>query len=171
MEKRIADATPQHAGSKFLPMYVRQGYHLALLGHTDKELAIAFEVTHQQINKWKQRNEAFARALKRGRDEADGRIAERLFRRAMGWSQPDTKFFYDSKRGKVVSKRYIAKFPPDVTAMIFWLKNRQSEKWRDRAFDAFMKSDPTTLAGEIRAALKQINAADGTGGVDEKERS
>jgi hypothetical protein len=27
---------------------------------------------------------------------------------------------------------YVERYPPDTTAAIFWLKNRQREKWRDR---------------------------------------
>ena len=30
------------------------------------------------------------------------------------------------------SKEYIEHYPPDTTAAIFWLKNRQPEKWRDK---------------------------------------
>lgn len=42
-----------------------------------------------------------------------------------------TKFA--TSEGRITdSKEYIEHYPPDTTAAIFWLKNRQPEKWRDR---------------------------------------
>ena len=34
--------------------------------------------------------------------------------------------------GIIVKTKLIKHYPPDSTAMIFWLKNRQKEKWRDK---------------------------------------
>ena len=34
--------------------------------------------------------------------------------------------------GQIVKTDVIKEYPPDPTSMIFWLKNRQPEKWRDR---------------------------------------
>ena len=32
----------------------------------------------------------------------------------------------------IVTKRITKEMPPDVTAQIFWLKNRRPDKWRDK---------------------------------------
>ena len=38
--------------------------------------------------------------------------------------------------------------PPDVTAAIFWLKNRRPEKWRDRHEFGFEGNIPVKLIEE-----------------------
>jgi hypothetical protein len=40
------------------------------------------------------------------------------------------KIFCD-KNGKVTRVPYVEHVPPDVTAQIFWLKNRKPSEWRD----------------------------------------
>lgn len=37
-----------------------------------------------------------------------------------------------TKDGDVVREQIIEHVPPDVTACIFWLKNRRSSEWRDK---------------------------------------
>ena len=53
-------------------------------------------------------------------------MSERLVTR---WSTE--KIF--CSRGKVIRVETVEHYPPDTTAMIFWLKNRQPDRWRDRA--------------------------------------
>ena len=36
-----------------------------------------------------------------------------------------------TKEGEVVRAPFVEHVPPDVTAQIFWLKNRRPDKWRD----------------------------------------
>ena len=83
---------------------------LSLLGFTDKQLAAFFEVAESTLNKWKLDFPAFSESLKKGKDVADAKVATSLYNRAIGWKNA----------------------PPDVTACIFWLKNRQKNNWRDK---------------------------------------
>ena len=34
--------------------------------------------------------------------------------------------------GKPVTVKYTEHYPPDTTALVFWLKNRQRGRWRDK---------------------------------------
>ena len=66
---------------------------------------------------------------------ADARVVQKLFERAMGYEHPETKFFTVNKGDFVqeIETRETTKiYPPDVTAAIFWLKNRQPSRWRDK---------------------------------------
>ena len=36
-----------------------------------------------------------------------------------------------TRDGKTVEHKYIEHYPPDVTACLFWLKNRRPDRWRD----------------------------------------
>ena len=79
----------------------------------------------------------FAELLKNGREEADLRVENSLFKRACGFEYEEktneVKMNSDGSLGQVVSVKTTTKFiPPDTTAQIFWLKNRKPKEWRDR---------------------------------------
>jgi len=116
--------------SKFNQEMLEQARKLALLGATDEQVADFFEVTKQTINNWKQSHPEFFASLKEGKDELDNQVVKSLFHRAMGYSHPEDKIFNAGGEPMVVptTKHY----PPDTTAAIFWLKNRQPENWRDK---------------------------------------
>lgn len=54
-----------------------------------------------------------------------------LFQRAVGYSHPAVKFFFDKDAGRVVSQKYTEHYPPDTGACVMWLKNRQPKHWRE----------------------------------------
>ena len=93
--------------SLFKPEYIEQAKKLALLGATDKDLANFFDVTEQTINNWKRDFPEFFESLKEGKEILDSKVVEPMV--------------------VETTKHY----PPDTTACIFWLKNRQKEDWRD----------------------------------------
>lgn len=101
-------------------------------GATDLELAQEFGVTVQSIRNWRMRYPEFFAALKLSKPIADERVERSLYERATGYSFEAVKQQYDSKAGKWVEITYIEHVPPDPTAMIFWLKNRKPEEWRDK---------------------------------------
>ena len=116
--------------SKYKKEYAAMAERIALLGATDAELAAVFNVGETTINAWKKAHVEFSEALKKGKVFADARVAERLFNRALGYSHPEDKIFNNNGEPMVVptTKHY----PPDTTACIFWLKNRQKDQWRDK---------------------------------------
>ncbi|MDK2821839.1 MAG: hypothetical protein PWP31_1804 [Clostridia bacterium] len=116
--------------SKYKPEYAEQAYKLCLLGATDKDMADFFAVCEDTINEWKKAHKDFSESLKKGKMEADAVIAQKLFHRAKGYEHPEDKIFNDSGKPLVVPT--VKHYPPDTTAAIFWLKNRQPKKWRDK---------------------------------------
>lgn len=110
--------------------YNLQAEKLCKLGATDKELADFFEVVESTINEWKLKHAGFSESIKKGKTLADAEIAESLYHRAKGYSHPDV----DIKviEGKIVMTDLTKHYPPDTIAGIFWLKNRQKDKWRDK---------------------------------------
>jgi len=116
--------------TKFEDSYCEKAYKLCLLGAIDKQIADFFGVSESTLNKWKLDYPEFSESLKSGKDEADALIAHSLFHRAKGYSHTDTKFA--THEGMITDeKEYTKHYPPDTTAAIFWLKNRQKEAWRD----------------------------------------
>ncbi len=116
--------------SKYKEEFPKQAYKLCLIGATDAQLANFFEVNPDTIYEWKKVHEEFSESLKRGKSVADGQIAQSLFKKAKGYVRKTIKLVGtgDSIKEKEIETYY----PPDTTACIFWLKNRQPEMWRDK---------------------------------------
>ena len=113
------------------PGNAEQAYKLCLLGATDEQLADFFEVSRITISHWKQEHPLFLDALRRGKLTADGAIAESLFKCAQGYELTETteRIIYNGQVESVTIKK---KCMPNVTAAIFWLKNRQKQTWNDK---------------------------------------
>lgn len=130
--------------SKFKPEFVEQAKKLANLGATDRDVADFFGVDERTINRWKQDHEGFCQALKVGKDAADARVEQSLYRRALGYTHDAVKIAVNAQ-GEVTQVPYVEHFPPDTTAAIFWLKNRKPSDWRDvKAVEANIDAKVTT---------------------------
>ncbi len=121
------------------PSFNELAYNYCLLGATDEILAKYFEVDERTINNWKNEHSEFFQSIKKGKEEADVEVAISLFNRAKGFTKTVKKTFKLKKQvnGEGSDERletaedevYI---PPDTTAIIYWLKNRQPSLWRDK---------------------------------------
>lgn len=105
---------------------------LSKLGLTDKEIAAGVGIAEKTIHNWKKKYPEFFEALKNTKKEADKKVELSLFQRACGYEHDDEQLFFDKMSGEVIREKIIKKYPPDVAACIFWLKNRQPDKWRDK---------------------------------------
>ncbi len=129
----------------FKTEYIELSYKYCLLGATDKQLAEFFNVAESTLNLWKQKQPKFLDALKRGKIIADAGVAHSLYKRGTGYSHHETHV--SNYQGEITLTEITKHYPPDTTACIFWLKNRQPDKWRDKIeIDANVKIDKETLA-------------------------
>lgn len=110
--------------------YIRIAKKMCELGATDVEIADALDISVQTLYHWKLKHKEFCLALKVSKTIADERVERSLYMRAMGYTYDSIHF--SSFQGLVTETPYREHVPPDPTSMIFWLKNRQPEKWRDR---------------------------------------
>jgi hypothetical protein len=99
-------------------------------GFTDEEMAKALRVTRQTFDNWKKKFPKFFASLKDWKHEADSKVERSLYERAFGYTHPETKVFCNN--GEIITEKVVRHYPPDPTSMIFWLKNRQPDKWRDK---------------------------------------
>lgn len=118
--------------SKYDPSFPEQARKLCLLGATDLEIADFFEVSIASLYRWKNEHPEFCEALKEAKAEADKRVEESLYQRALGYSHEAVKIFMPAGASEPVKVPYREHYPPDTTAAIFWLKNRRPEAWRDK---------------------------------------
>ena len=116
--------------SKYEAAFVAQAEEIAKLGATDLEIARFFRIGTRTFYDWRTRHPDFAAALVVGKEVADARVERSLYQRAVGYSYEEIKT--KTVDGKEHSTRHVVHFPPDVTACIYWTKNRRPDLWRDR---------------------------------------
>lgn len=96
------------------------------------------------FREWDKKHTKFSEAIKRGVDFADAGVIEALKMSAEGFEKGQTYF------------------PPNVTSMIFWLKNRRPEEFRDKhEISTEMKITDLTEK-EIEAKIRALLADDGS---------
>lgn len=134
--------------TKYKDEYAKQAYKLCLLGSTDKDMADFFEVSESTVNNWKHDYPEFLESIKRGKISADANVASRLYKRAIGYEHDEDKIF--NHQGEPLIVPTTKHVQPDTTAAIFWLKNRQPAKWRD-------KQELDVTVSPINELLKQIS--------------
>lgn len=111
-------------------------------GLTDEQIAHNIGIRRSTLYEWKKRFPVISDALKKGKEVVDIQVENALLKRALGYSYTEvTKervVDYDPKTGEVlgshmeITKEVTKEVQPDVTAQIFWLKNRKPDVWRDR---------------------------------------
>lgn len=151
-----------HAGqpTKYRAQYARIAFRHCLLGATDADLAAAFQVSDVTINAWKQKHPKFLKAIKAGKADADGIVAESLFGRATGYSHADTDIRTVSIGegiSQIVQTPIIKHYPPDTPAAIFWLKNRQGKNWRNSDMELTVNAN-VSIGDQVAIELGKIKA-------------
>ena len=133
---------------------------LALLGLTDSQIAKGIGIDTKTINNFKADFPEFFQSLKSWKDLADKNVEVALYKRACGYSCKETKFA--TAAGIITDeKEYIKHYPPDTTAGIFWLKNRQPDVWRDDSniiIPTNIKGISIEFIDDKPEGLKQANA-------------
>ena len=117
-------------------VHVPWGASLARRGCSDAEIAEAFGVSVRTVYNWKGAHEEFLQAIKESKSKADEAVAASLYEKACGKATRRVKKVREvigADGGKVrLTEVTEETMPPDTTAMIWWLKNRQPELWRDK---------------------------------------
>lgn len=134
-KKTEADKVATGRPSKYKEEYNDLARKFCLLGATDADLAEFFDVEEQTINNWKNAHPLFFESIKKGKAQADANVADRLYQRAMGFEHDEEEIKTVTIAGggsEIVRVPTRKIYAPDPTSAIFWLKNRQPKKWRDK---------------------------------------
>ena len=100
-------------------------------GAIDTEIAKRLGISIQTLYDYKRYFE-FAEVLKKSKGNADYKVENSLFKRAMGYTYTETEETINADGEVVKIKKVKKQVAPDTTAQIFWLKNRMKENWSDR---------------------------------------
>lgn len=114
-------------------------------GLIDKQIAHNMGIGASTLREWKGTFPEVAEALRKGKEVVDREVENALFRSAIGYTQTIRKpvkvrdVEYDPETGRKIREveRWVAveeeiHVPPQVTAQIFWLKNRKPDQWREK---------------------------------------
>lgn len=99
-------------------------------GLTDEQIASNMGISTATLYNWKSKHIEILEALKRGKEVVDIQVENALLKRALGYEYTEETIEIGPTGKKI--KQTVKQVVPDTTAQIFWLKNRQPEKWRDK---------------------------------------
>lgn len=137
-------------------------------GLTHEQIAHNMGISRETLNIWRKKYIVISDALKTGKLVVDIQVENALFKRAMGYTFTEVTRervpVHDEETGEItgsemcVTKEVVKEVQPDVTAQIFWLKNRKPDVWRDRKdldMNATFKNPFEGLtAKELRGLIK-----------------
>lgn len=84
-------------------------------GLTDEQIAKNMGISCSTLYQWKKGYPEISEALKESKEVADFEVENSLYLLAKGFVDSEGKWH-----------------PPNITAIIFWLKNRKPQEWREK---------------------------------------
>ena len=99
-------------------------------GLTDEQIAENMGINVRTLYRWKKEEKLICQALKRSKEIADFQVENALYESALGGN---------------------------VTAMIFWLKNRKPDAWREKvSADAAVKFENDGFVDAMKETAKKV---------------
>ncbi|NTU49297.1 MAG: hypothetical protein HGA87_00110 [Desulfobulbaceae bacterium] len=135
---------------QLVEMYLREGM-------TEAQAAKKLGVSVATFETYKNRYLEFLEAIKRGKAPVDFEVENALLKRALGYKVDD--IHVSNYMGDVTITPIIKVYPPDVTAAIFWLKNRQPARWRDVKGVELTGKDGGAVVQEVAVSAPEIAKA------------
>lgn len=134
-------------------------------GYTDKQIAKLTNKSERQFSRWKNEYPSIMTALKEGRAPVDIEIEDSLAKSARGFyvtlKKPIKLKTTKKKDGMMIEEHieYVEEqiyYPPQTSSMIFWLKNRKPDKWRDKREQVISTKDG--MLADLISGLKEPEA-------------
>jgi hypothetical protein len=100
-------------------------------GLFDKQICKNMGVSEATLTNYKRKYPEIKEALRKGKEVVDIEVENAMFKRAIGYTITINEQKID-KDGFVHDLKRDVHIPGDVTAQIFWLKNRRRQQWRDK---------------------------------------
>ena len=147
--------------SKYDKSFPKIAKKMAELGATDEDIIEALGIGQSTFYKYRNEHREFMEALKVGKAASDDRVEMSLYKRAVGYEYEAVKIF--NHQGKELVVPYTERQHPDVTAAIFWLKNRRPEQWRANPEDKpeSTESQSLNITFEVAEPKKEIRVTKG----------
>lgn len=138
----------------------------ASMGLSDTQIAFNLGISKDTFYRYKKDHSDFSDSLKRGKNVADFKVENALYKKATGYVIHETgavkvkETYYDEKNNKCTREDVKVvdmpkEVPADIQAIKFWLVNRKQGRWKD---------NPTRT--EIDKALLELKKEE----VDERKK-
>lgn len=133
-------------------------------GLTEEQIAYNMGIRRSTLSEWKKKFPDILDSLKRGKEIVDIEVENALLSRALGYEYVETTqeriIDFDEHGKRVgshmeVTKKVTKRMAPDVTAQIFWLKNRKPNEWRDKREVDVGGQDGNSLKVEFVGDIKE----------------
>lgn len=144
--------------SKFKNEFCEEVQKLCLLGAIEDEIAQYFGVAKSTLKEWKKKYPKFSASIKDGKSKADAEVANSLYNRAIGGVRKTKKPVFVN--GQIELVEIEEEVLGSEKAMIFWLKNRRPDLWREAVE---IKQEGTTsivVRREYQPIIQEENATD-----------
>lgn len=141
--------------TKFNPLQLKQIKKLTEIGSTDFEISEFLGIDERTYINWKQSKPEFFRLIKEAKEIADQKVELSLYERANGVTRKKQVL---DKDGNLVWLE--EELPPDPTSMIFWLKNRRRDLWKDK--------QDVEHSGEIKHLAVTVSQKQKTAQIEDK---
>lgn len=168
---------------KYNDNFPSQAKEYARDGMTDKGIAQKLGIGKTTFYDYLKKYPNFSESIKEGKKPVDVMVENSLLQRAIGYKTKKTKTVElttpeEIKKAeennlevkKVVLRQEVLEYEviPDVTAQIFWLKNRLPKKWRDRKETTGFDEDAIQMDIKL-AEDKLIKALIGALGIEDED--
>lgn len=122
-------------------------------GMSEEEIAAGAGVALKTLREWKRKYPEISAALEKG-EGSEAKVEGSLLRRAVGYryNEVTQELKKDAVTGETrltVTKIVTKEVQPDTTALMFWLKNRRPELWRDKGVPAESGSVSVRIVDDI----------------------
>lgn len=112
-------------------------------GATDEIIYKKLGIGKDAFYRYKKEKKEFSDALKKGKEIVDIEVENALLKKALGFKETVKKAVkvkrveYDNGRRELEKEEVVmvneeVYVPPDTASIVFWLKNRRPDKWRDK---------------------------------------
>lgn len=157
--------------TKFKPEFVELARQYAEAGATDREIAGGLGIAPSTFYVFCNMFPEFSDAVKVGKEPSNDRVERSLYDRANGYAYieqqavkvKDGKDEHGALKERVEIVDVERFIPPDTTSMIFWLKNRRPQQWRDKhefllPVEDYEQLDDDTLQREFLRVAGAVQA-------------
>ena len=118
-------------------------------------------IAYSTYKEWVKKFPALSATIKKGKEPVDIEVENSLLKRAMGFTYeetttdveqiPTSKVDDDGNpiiREIIHTKTVVKTALPDTAAMIFWLKNRRPDRWREKQ-DVSVNAEPVRIVIDV----------------------
>lgn len=130
-KKSSKEADLTHGHSKFDEKLIPVIKNLAYRGKTFAEISELLDISERTFLRWRDNSPALQLALEEAKGNPIEKVEKALIDRALGYSAKETKVNM-SKTGVVKTTNVVKHYPPDVTAIKYYLGNKDPDNWKEK---------------------------------------